>query len=400
MVPPTTLPALPPPPPPRPPLPPTFTNLPPPLPPPPPPPQLPVVPAITNSQPGVHGHEGPWDGWPDGVFSRDFTYPEFKETKKLQVHWACQALGGFRGGDEREKMWEAGKKSGRKCLGIIRCINPQCKIIIRPQTTSEGVAEQLSGQCSCGSDLAEIECGVRSHSWRWKHGVHYAHEGFHDHARPTHILHLTKEEQRRFEALVHSHPDVKPLKLIMGLPGVEKPGESVTEISDVFLNAHRVAKARTRVLKGHTGPGMEPFIEKWAEFQHRNPGFVVHEHSDNGVIVKCFQSAFMRSQIVKAEWLEQPVNGLVSDAAHGWWKERNYLLMVSSTYCPDLQCWVPGLMSFVNGASSDHFEQHFLALFLGIAFEAKERGIDVVDTLFVGVSVQYLHFMCISLTES
>jgi hypothetical protein len=61
--------------------------------------------------------------------------------------------------------------------------------------------------------------------------------------------------------------------------------------------------------------------------------------------------------------------------------------MVLSTYCLDLQCWVPDFMLFINGTSSDHFEQHFFVLFLGIVFEAKEQEIEVVDTLFVGISV-------------
>jgi hypothetical protein len=88
------------------------------------------------------------------------------------------------------------------------------------------------------------------------------HEGFHSHIQPIHILHLTKEQERCFKSLVYSHPDVKPLKLIIGLPGIDRPGKSVTEISNIFLNAHCVAKACTKVLKGCMGLGIEPFIEK------------------------------------------------------------------------------------------------------------------------------------------
>ncbi|KAG6901478.1 hypothetical protein DXG01_001102, partial [Tephrocybe rancida] len=88
--------------------------------------------------------------------------------------------------------------------------------------------------------------------------------------------------------------------------------------------------------------------------------------------------------LLKEEPNNEPVNGLVSDAAHGWWRERNFLLMVTSCYCPILNCWVPGVLSFTNGASSEHFMYHFLALFRSIAAYAEERGVELTDELFTG----------------
>lgn len=93
----------------------------------------------------------------------------------------------------------------------------------------------------------------------------------------------------------------------------------------------------------------------------------------------------MRSQLVKNSQLKDKVNGLVNDAAHGWWKNRTSLLMVSSTYCPVLHCWVPGVLSYTNGSTERHFAHHFLALMMSIAEEAEKRGIPVVDFLFAGV---------------
>jgi hypothetical protein len=54
-----------------------------------------------------------------------------------------------------------------------------------------------------------------------------------------------------------------------------------------------------------------------------------------------------------------------------------------------LNCWVPGILSYTNGATANHFSHHFRALFEGIAVEAERtrRGIEVVDKLFAGVSI-------------
>lgn len=59
--------------------------------------------------------------------------------------------------------------------------------------------------------------------------------------------------------------------------------------------------------------------------------------------------------------------------------------MATSSYCPLLNCWIPGVLSYTNGASAEHFKHHFRAVFQSIAIEAKARSIEVVDRLFIGV---------------
>ncbi|OBZ71233.1 hypothetical protein A0H81_08564 [Grifola frondosa] len=89
--------------------------------------------------------------------------------------------------------------------------------------------------------------------------------------------------------------------------------------------------------------------------------------------------------MVKESLLDGAVNGLVSDAAHGFWLERNSLLIVTSCYAPSLNRWIPGLFTYSNGASALHFEHHFYALFESIAKEASNRGLEVSDTMFSDV---------------
>jgi hypothetical protein len=323
-----------------------------------------------------------WDGWPDGTFQREFTFEEVDTYNNLQVHWATKSHG-VRGGNNFADKWIDGKRLRRDCLGIITCDNPDCTIAIRPQTTPKGIDRQLQEACKCGAVLSHIQCHVQSTLWTHFKGVHFTNMGDHNHARPGHILHISKTEQVRFETLVNTNPTTGPLGLIVGVPGIYGPGESAADISDVFLNAGRVGKERLKI-KAKSHSGGDSFIAAFANFAREHPGFVIYSQLD-AVTVISVQSPLMRSQLVKERLLEGPINGLVSDAAHGWWKERTSLLVVSSTYCPDLLCWVPGVLSYTNGASAEHFKYHFLAVIQSIAHEAELKKHPITDGLFAGV---------------
>ena len=325
-----------------------------------------------------------WDGWLDGTFSRDFTFEEADTYNNLQVHWATKTHG-VRGGDNFAEEWVNRKRVHWDCLGVIECDNPDCAITVRPQTHPKGINRQLREACKCGAVLGHIWCTVRSTLWTFSGGVHFANAGEHEHARPGHILHISKTERVRFEALVNANPTTGPLALIVGIPGISGPGESVADISDVFLNAGRVGKER-RKLKSQSLAGGDSLIAAFAKFSAAHPGFVIYSQLD-AVTVISVQSPFMRSQMVKERLLDGPINGLVSDAAHGWWKERTSLLVVSSTYCPDLLCWVPGVLSYTNGASAEHFKYHFLGVIQSIAQEAELKNHPVTDELFAGVRI-------------
>lgn len=343
--------------------------------------------AVPPSPPlSAPGSETKWDGWPNGIFEREFTFEEVSDLNNLQVHWATRT-NGRRGGDDFATSWTSGKRRHKQCLGIIECDNPDCIIAVRPQTSQQGVAKQVLERCKCGAVLFHQKCNVKLTLWTYSKGVYVVNDGFHQHRRPGHILHVTKDEQVRFKALVNAHPTVGPLGLIVGVPGVSGPGESVADISDVFLNAGRVGKDRLKLKKG-SQLGGDAFIASFAKFSAEHPGFVILSQLD-AVTVVSVQSVFMRSQMVKERLLDGPINGLVNDAAHGWWKERNSLLMVTSTYCPDLLCWVPGVLSYTNGASTEHFKYHFIGVLQSISHEAESKKFPVTDALFAGVRCVY-----------
>lgn len=142
--------------------------------------------------------------------------------------------------------------------------------------------------------------------------------------------------------------------MIVGVPGVNGPGESVADISDVFVNAGRVGKERLKIKKGGQVGGSATFISAFVKFSQEYPGFMIYSQL-NIVTVISVQSPLMQMEKVKERLLDGPINGLVNDAAHGWWKEQTSLLVMSSSYCPDLLCWVPGVISYKNGASAEHF---------------------------------------------
>ncbi|KAF9032059.1 hypothetical protein BJ165DRAFT_1358081 [Panaeolus papilionaceus] len=335
----------------------------------------------TNSGTPVGSSTPDWDGWPDGYFTRNFTQDEFNETGKLRTHWAMFVNGGDRKGQTSSSTWEGGKKATRRCLGVIECDDPVCKVLIRPYT--KGHQQQLQEKCKCGGTLELRSCNVVSVLHTWAGGVHYSNGGYHLHRRPTHILHLLPDQENRFQELVRSHPKSGPLQLVVGVPGLHGPGKSAADISRVFLNAARVSKERQKVTN-EIGPSADGFIASFSRFEDEHPGFVINSVIGKVTVISV-QTEFMRSQLVKDSTLNGPINGMVNDAAHGWWRESNSLLMVTSTYCPQLHCWVPSVMSYTNGASTEHFTQHFQAVFQSISLEVKKRKRKLTDADFAGV---------------
>ncbi|KZT08296.1 uncharacterized protein LAESUDRAFT_649357 [Laetiporus sulphureus 93-53] len=291
-----------------------------------------------------------WDGWPNGIVKWHFTNAEAAETKDAMIHWAFQNHGSKKGNSEADR-WEDGKQFYRHCLGAIKCSNPECSIVVHPVTCKTALEHQLAMPCKCGSKLHHLRCHASMTLWKYKHRLY--------------------------------HPSVGPLRLIVGVPTLIGPGHSVADISSVLLNIDRVKKEQQK-LTSTIAKGGDELIAGFAEFEENNLRFIIHK-TFGSVTVICMQSTMLLAQIVKDCILDDGLNGLVSDAAHGFWEDRNAVLIITSGYSPLLNRWVPGILSYVNGRSSEHFKHHFYALFKSIAEEAKRRGIVLTDELFSGV---------------
>ncbi|KAF8184299.1 hypothetical protein K438DRAFT_1483898, partial [Mycena galopus ATCC 62051] len=302
-----------------------------------------------------------WDGWPDGDFTAVYPMDFVQGTDNLRVHWASSTLGGRHGGSAEAENWENGKLTRRQCQGIIECDNEHCTLVIRPQTRLAGIRTQLSKRCPCGAELHHDTCSVLSTLHTFGGGVRY-HNG---------------EEKSKLAEIVTEHPKTAPLRLVVG--------HSVSKISPVLMNADRVKYERRKILQGPGTYGGENFLKEYAKFEASNPGFI--RTSQFGVVAAIvMQTSFMSSRLLKAAVNREAVNGIVSDGAHRFWAERNSILFISSTYEPtQLQCWVPGLISFLNGSSAEHFRIHFFELFRGIADECNRPSIELNDELLANV---------------
>ncbi|KAG0696810.1 hypothetical protein DFH29DRAFT_1004274 [Suillus ampliporus] len=211
-----------------------------------------------------------------------------------------------------------------------------------------------------------IDCGVISMLYSFKDGVYYIHKGIHDHPKQTHVLHLTHDERTRFEHIVFENP-------------AAGPRQSVATISTVLLNQDRV-KAK---LQAPCGKALSELVDDFTAFQRDHPGFVLYSQFE-AVMVVVVQTQFMVSQLV-TDFIEDEINGIVSDAAHGYWHSPKDLLIISSTYSPLLACWVPRLMTYANGGSVEHYCLYFLILFTTMAEECEKHGHAVNDDLFSNI---------------
>ncbi|KAI0742318.1 hypothetical protein C8Q80DRAFT_1327971, partial [Daedaleopsis nitida] len=290
-----------------------------------------------------------WDGWPDGNFERTYTHAEFKSTRDLAVHWSCQ-VSGSRNGSEDAEDWSAGRKAERRCRGIISCTNAACDALIRPCTRRKDISRQLEKACLCGASLQRFECHTLQILMHFRHGVHFMHQG--------------------------------PLQLLVGAPTLNGPGESVANISSILLNKDRIAQELKKVRREEKpGNGTDDIsLLAFSEFCHNNPGFIINSVIHEVVVIS-MQQPLMLAELVKETRAipDDPVNGIVSDAAHGFWRQQNCLLIISSAYSLSLRCWIPGILSYTNGASADHYRHHFLALFQSISRERRSRGWDTSD---------------------
>ncbi|KAF8833135.1 hypothetical protein BDN67DRAFT_1006384 [Paxillus ammoniavirescens] len=274
-----------------------------------------------------------WDGWPDADFQQLFTWEQFHQTSGLMEHWANMNKGGDKHGNDRALTWQEGFKTHQQCMGVIVCQEPTCGVITRPQTRQAKVQAQLTKGCICGSKLQYLDsCPATSTLHAFRDGVFFIHKGTHNHPRPAHKLHLMRSERTKFEVIVAAHPNAKPSQLLAGIPGITGPQQSVVEILSVLINMDRIKAELRRMRDMHSGE----FADDFANFQNDHPDFIVH-HTFGVVSVVVMQTPYMASTMIKDFIDNEAVNGIVSDVAHGFWKDSKNLLIFSSTFSPDLE---------------------------------------------------------------
>ncbi|KAK0434247.1 hypothetical protein EV421DRAFT_1992915 [Armillaria borealis] len=151
---------------------------------------------------------GCWNSWPSGLFAKDVSLEDFKQTKKLQVNWATCSNGGDPDGSETASTICDGKISHRRCLGGLRCENPDCKVVCHPGTSPGVRDKQLEQPCRCGFELKYFDCPSRSYLIQWSGGYRYINGQPHNHSCLSNVLYMTRSEEVEFQVLVETHPNL------------------------------------------------------------------------------------------------------------------------------------------------------------------------------------------------
>ncbi|KAK0430415.1 hypothetical protein EV421DRAFT_1689971, partial [Armillaria borealis] len=249
-----------------------------------------------------------WNSWPSDLFAKDVSLEDFKQTKKLQVNWATRSNGGDPDGSETASTICDGKISNRRCLGGLRCENPDCKVVCHPGTSPGVRDEQLEQPCRCGFELKYFDCPSRSYLIQWSGGYRYIN------GQPHNYSSLMLEPKR--------------------LDGYSKGAADISEAirhPDHVKYERRLVRSRTMAESGHW------FLSQFSEWQRKHPGIVRIYQNTGEVTVISIQTTWMRDMLVpdiqaQSSQLDDALNGLLSDTAHGYWSVSHYLLIVTSVF--------------------------------------------------------------------
>uniref|UniRef100_D8PWE0 PHD-type domain-containing protein n=1 Tax=Schizophyllum commune (strain H4-8 / FGSC 9210) TaxID=578458 RepID=D8PWE0_SCHCM len=318
-----------------------------------------------------------WDPFIDGYQVLELTLDQH-ESCKAQVHWAMQTGGGptsEKQGTQTSTTWEGGFYRRRRCLGAIHCNNPNCSLVGRPATEKAVTAKRVAELCRCGSSRRLIPCDVELRSWQYRDGVHLVHTGTHHHGRPLPI-HLTQSQRIELFDQFSKNPDKGPLALAVGHSGQD----GVTSISPLLHNLSKVKAEKREYKRENTAS----FPREFSQFDTENPGVIVASQFSSEMVIS-MQTPYMRQQLVRVHTLASTVNGIVTDAAHKFWREKNTVLIISSVYSDTLHRWIPALITYANGQTAGHYAVHFETLFQSMQEECAIQGRILEDDMLANV---------------
>ncbi len=132
------------------------------------------------------------------------------------------------------------------------------------------------------------------------------------------------------------------------------------------------------------------FLSQFSEWQRKHPGIVQTYQNTGEVTVISIQMMWMRDMLVpdiqaQSSQLDDALNGLLSDAAHGYWSVSHYLLIVTSVFSDVLSFWVPGIFTISNSSTAEHYRYHFKGVLESISEVAEAKEISIYDEMFAGV---------------
>jgi hypothetical protein len=85
---------------------------------------------------------------------------------------------------------------------------------------------------------------------------------------------MSRKEKNEFSKIVEQNPSAGPLKLLVGRPGIDGPGQSVADITPVLFNAERIKYERRKILRSSRRHAGDNFIKAFARFEEKHQHFI------------------------------------------------------------------------------------------------------------------------------
>ncbi|KIK58866.1 hypothetical protein GYMLUDRAFT_245649 [Collybiopsis luxurians FD-317 M1] len=289
--------------------------------------------------------------------------------------------------------------TAKKCLGVIACSNESCGAIFRPHVSPEDLAKQQVSFCSHCTEQARLEYHpCESHSYLIRYGhigndistlrYQYINGPPHSHSCIPDVACTTAAEDKRFKATYESCPKATPTQMMAGAPAPNGYGPGAAELGHKFRNQDYTGYLLWHL---HARDGNGPtsafgVFNKLGEWKALHPDVFPQDFTSSDMVCISLQTEWMQQQVLTDMGdVEDPLHGILSDAAHKYWEDPNGCLTVSSTFSPLLVQWVPVLFTYANGATTDHYQYHFLILIQRVAQTAIEQGLAINDDIFAGV---------------
>jgi hypothetical protein len=336
-----------------------------------------------------------WDGWPNGPFGLICDHSQYEATRSLTNSGGSNRKGSYQA-DSAYGGWE----SVRRCLGVFRChcngSQPQCQVVTRPQT-HKGISWQLENQkCSCGGSLYHVKCLSTSYIITWGRSGSdkstqmylYINGDAHNHSRHSQVIHMTPQEQADVKKLADEYYDKKPIQLLLGpkTANGRKPGAASLAQAANNPDAWRYHLRRIQgALNSENGHTFFAQFNAWKATHEQYIKIHACTFAFEKVTVIAFNTTWMQDQLLPKDEIKQymaPVEGLLTDGAHKFWSAPNAILITTTVFSPRLGRWVPGMFSFADGATAEHYKYHFLAVFQSIVEACIAKDVKVEDSMF------------------
>lgn len=299
------------------------------------------------------------------------TTEQFLELNQFAVDWSCVAVT-QKTGNRNAPDEIGGHVLRRDCLGLFECSDKEkkCTYSVRPKVKKILQDKQEAGLTICPicqSPIIRLDCPAKMFVTQWTGYASFRHVGEHSHGRPE-SMHMSQLQKAAVYRTFDTHPDAGPRKLATGVPSASGPGHPLRDIHPRLGNPDAIKAVRRDWKKTLPLPGGDDFINAFQQFAAETGDFVQEMKFTGTIVVVPLQTRHMLDQSIAIMDITvpldiDPVFGLCADAAHGYFQDRNAVLMSTAKYCPKAHRWESVLFAYSNGQTIEHWRHYFFVLF-------------------------------------